>query len=310
MKVRRDLGKDLLALATHQAGVLSRDQLLRAGMSRAVIARMLCNGLLTTLTAGIYTRAGDTTWLGRAWAGLLIGGRSAVLGGAAAGHLQQLVREAPDVITVYTARQVTPRDGWQFIRGTRKARGEPSRTCYEATVIDLCDGRDEDALAALLADAVSSRRTSAPRLLAEVNSRGRIRHRSLLREVLGDVSQGAQSALERRFLLAVERPHALPTATRQAHAHNAHRSDAWYESFGLLVELDGTLHHRGAAAFHDMTRDNDHARAGLLTLRFGWAHVTGSAACATAHYVAATLMARGWPGPAMPCSNCSRVHSV
>ena len=155
MKVRRDLGKDLLALATHQAGVLSRDQLLRAGMSRAVIARMLCNGLLTTLTAGIYTRAGDTTWLGRAWAGLLIGGRSAVLGGAAAGHLQQLVREAPDVITVYTARQVTPRDGWQFIRGTRKARGEPSRTCYEATVIDLCDGRDEDALAALLADGLA-----------------------------------------------------------------------------------------------------------------------------------------------------------
>ena len=46
MKVRRDLGKDLLALATHQAGVLSRDQLLRAGMSRAVIARMLCNPLV------------------------------------------------------------------------------------------------------------------------------------------------------------------------------------------------------------------------------------------------------------------------
>lgn len=137
-------------------------------------------------------------------------------------------------------------------------------------MIDLCADRDEDGLAALLADALSSRRTTTERLLTEVRRRTRVRHRKLLCEVLGDVSVGAHSALERRFLLNVERAHGLPCATRQAHARTKHRSDAWYEEFGLLVELDSKLHHSGGAAFHDMTRDNDHALAGLTTLRFGW----------------------------------------
>jgi len=219
-------------------------------------------------------------------------------------------KKEPPAITVYTRRQLSPLTGFTFVRGSRKSVGEPPRTTVEATVLDLCAGRDEDELAALLADALSSRKTKQKQLLAELAGRSRVPNRELLRQVLGDATSGAHSALERRYLVDVERAHGLPAAIRQSHAHAQHRNDAWYEKFGLLVELDSKEHHRGSAALRDQRRDNDHALLGLITLRFGWSDVTGSAVCDTAQLVAAALTARGWPGPVTNCPHCALVHDV
>ena len=81
------------ALLDAQAGVLSRDQLLRSGLSHRVIDRLLADGRLARFERGIYTRGGPLTWLGRAWAGVLIGGDDAVLGGGAAAFLHELDKE-------------------------------------------------------------------------------------------------------------------------------------------------------------------------------------------------------------------------
>lgn len=250
------------------------------------------------------------TWLGRAWAGVLIGGDGAVLGGDAAAFLHGLGRLEPDLITVHTSRQLMPPAGYTFIRGLRESGGEPPRISCEATVLDLCAERDEDDLAALLADAISGRRTTPKKLLREIERRRRVPHRALLRRMLGDVSSGAHSALERRYYVDVEQGHSLPAATRQINAHADHRSDCWYQEFRLLVELDGKLHHSGSAAFRDRGRDNDHALLGLTTLRFGWSDVTGVAVCHTAQVVAAALTMRGWPGPLTSCRRCALVHDV
>ena len=43
----------------------------------------------------------------------------------------------------------------------------------------------------------------------------RCHRRGLLTEILADVAAGAYSALERRYLTRVERPHGLPTGSRQ-----------------------------------------------------------------------------------------------
>lgn len=310
MKPRTGLGPALVTLTEKQAGVVSRDQLLRSGLHRRSIARMLATGSLVVITPGIYARFREVGWLGKAWAGILLGGGSAVLGGASAGFLEGLVREEPAEITVYTTRQLAWRDGFRFIRGKRACRGEPARTKYEATVIDMCVDRSPDELAALLSDAVSSRKTTTKRLLAELNSRQRIPHRSLLREMLGDVATGAHSALERRYLIHVERAHGLPTAQRQAHAGTKYRTDAWYDSYGVVAELDSKLYHLGAAGLRDMQRDNAHALAGNTTFRFGWHDVTGSAACLTARFMASALQERGWQGVPTPCQHCDRVHPV
>lgn len=292
------------ALAAAQAGVLGRGQLLAHGISRRVISRFLADGIIGVLTPGVYLVGPGSAWLGRAWAGILLGGEHSALGSSTAGYLHGLIREEPAEITVFTPADHSNRLGWRFVRASRMGRGEPPRVGLEATVLDLCAERDEDDIAALLSDVISNRRTTTKRLVTELAGRRRQPNRRLLRDILGDVEAGAHSALERRFLVNVERAHGLPEAVRQARAGYRHRADAWYREYGVLAELDSKLHHTGGAAFRDMARDNDHALAGLLTLRLGWGDVSGVAACRTALVIGQVLMSRGWEGPIQPCGHC------
>lgn len=104
----------------------------------------------------------------------------------------------------------------------------------------------------------------------------------------------------------VERGHGLPRAVRQSGPSRRYRSDVWYRDFGVIVELDGRLHHQGLAAFGDMSRDNLHRLRGSITLRFGWAHVAGEP-CLVARQVAAALSAGGWNGSLTRCQRCAQV---
>ena len=311
MRPRKSLPDALSQLITVQAGVIGRGQLQVGGVTPNVVARMLAGGDLTVLTPGVYAQPGEVGWLGRAWAGLILGGGESVLGGEAAGYLHSLTKAEPAEIAVYTPRQLSPREGWLFVRtARRKSVGEPPRTTVEETVLDLCADLDEDALTALIADAVGGRRTSEKRLRAALAARVRMPQRQLVREILGDVGSGTHSALERRFRRDVEQAHGLPPAIRQAQTHDRHRSDAYYDEYGVVAELDSKLHHRGSAAFRDAARDNDHALAGLFTLRFGWAQVTGTLACETAQLLGRVLASRGWEGPLTSCPRCALRHPV
>ncbi|MCW3156434.1 type IV toxin-antitoxin system AbiEi family antitoxin domain-containing protein [Micropruina sonneratiae] len=293
----------LRTLALAQSGVISRSQLLEAGLHRRVVARLLHDGIVHPMTPGVYTLGAADGWRSRAWAGVLLGGQGAVLGLESAAHLHGLQKAPPDEVTVFAPVGRRFRPGWRFIKATRRATGEPPRTGVDQTVLDLCAEADADRIAAILADAISGRRTTAKRLLAQLSDRPALRHRGLLREILCDVTDGAHSALERRFLVDVERAHRLPTAIRQRHVLRSYRSDALYEEYSLLIELDSKLHHSGGAAFTDMIRDNAHALQGITTLRLGWQQVTGGA-CETARMVGGVLMTRGWEGPIQPCPRC------
>lgn len=237
MRKKTWLSGPVLALLDCQQGVVSRRQLLLAGLSARVVDRMVGGQVLEVITPGLYRRGGPLTWMGRAWAGLLLGGDQAVLAGTAAAFLHGLERRAPEVITVYSTKQTAPRAGFAFRRIARTATGEPPRTSYEATVIDLCADRGEDALAALLSDAVSGGRTTPQRLLTELAAHPTVTNRRLVRQILSDVGVGAHSPIERRYLVDVERAHGLPTAIRQVRAHRQYRSDGWYQDFGVIVEL-------------------------------------------------------------------------
>lgn len=181
---------ELRALAAAQSGVLSRRQLLGHGVSRRVIARFLADGIVGTLTPGVYLVGQGSGWLGRAWAGILLGGERSVLGLESAGYLHGVIKTEPAEITVFTPADHANRIGWRFIRASRIGNGEPTRAGLEATVLDLCAGRDDDDMAALLADVISNRRSTAKRLLAELAVRRRQPSRRLLRDILGDVQAG------------------------------------------------------------------------------------------------------------------------
>ncbi|MBK8461227.1 MAG: DUF559 domain-containing protein [Micropruina sp.] len=297
-----------ISLAAVQGGVISADQCYQVGVTPRVVTRMLRDGTLGAVTRGIYSVGGPVGWLGRAWAGLLLGGAQACLGYEAAGYLQGLVAHAPEQIRIFVPSSVTPvaRSPWVFVRSPRRSVGEPSRTAVPDTLLDLCSEATEDGVARYLADALHDRRTSAQQVLAALAARGRFPHRRLIMDVLGDVVAGVGSALERRYLRDVERAHGLPTALRQARPIGTYAADTLYGPYRVIVELDGRGFHGGSRALRDQLRDLEHASVGLITLRVGWSDVAANP-CLVARAVAQALMANGWEGPLTPCEKCRQL---
>ncbi|MEL4359252.1 MULTISPECIES: hypothetical protein [unclassified Luteococcus] len=168
--------------------------------------------------------------------------------------------------------------------------GEPPRTTVERTALDLVR-QHPDKTVAILADAVNSRKTTAKRILAELEKFDIFPRREVVRGALGDVGQGALSVLEVMWLQDVERPHGLPAGVRQTRSRAGFR-DIRYGP--LLVELDGRLGHTGSAVFRDMDRDNLHVLQGETTMRFGFAD-TDQRPCACAAMVVAGLRMLGQP---------------
>jgi very-short-patch-repair endonuclease len=313
MHARQPVPEALLRLAGLQDGIITREQALGTGFSRAGIDRMVDSGAWTRLSPGCYfTASVDAPWAALAWAGVLIGGDKARLGGLAAAHLHRLVEVAPPAIPVLVPMQGgAPRVSgpWLFQRERPGARlpqsvGNPPRITVEDTVLDLACGPESDVQTMVhwVTAAVQARLTTPNRLRRAAAARHFLRHRRTLTDLLSDVDLGVRSPLELRYLHKVERPHQLPQAGRQVRRRGS-EVDVYYEEFGLLVELDGRLGHKGMGRFRDMRRDNRATTDGLATLRYGSGDVLGLP-CEVALEVGVNLVRRGWDeGPAR-CHNC------
>jgi hypothetical protein len=73
-------------VADLQAGLVTREQALALGVSDPVIPRLLREGSWLSVATGVYRTASVTPdWSALAWAGVLLGGDHARLGGPAAG---------------------------------------------------------------------------------------------------------------------------------------------------------------------------------------------------------------------------------
>ncbi len=124
----------------------------------------------------------------------------------------------------------------------------PPLVTAPATVLDLVElARTEDDVVSLVAAAVRAR-VRADSIASEVARRPRLRNRGLLVELLTDVGEGVESALELRYRRDVERRHGLPRATLQVRERVGGRwirADALYVGMGVRAELDGSLGHPG-----------------------------------------------------------------
>jgi len=290
-------------LARRQAGVLSIEQLRGHGVTNGVVYRMMNDGLLRRVARGVYALEADS-WLQTVWVTVLMGGSAAVIGGRAAAYLNDLVSTQPDEIDCYVGLNARPRVAagpWRFVRAHRLGRGEPPRTTNIQTILDASKDMTDDEIAAMIAQA--GRRVRARDILAQLEALERHPRRQVLQEVLGDISQGAQSALEVRYARHVERAHGLPPMVRQANVTGYARLDGIYSQYGVIVELDGRRYHAGIAARGDADRDNRHLLAGLVTMRFTW-HQVADYPCDVARQVGAVLKQAGWAGSITPCRRC------
>lgn len=302
---------ELEVLLARQAGVVSRRQLVEAGLAPHDIRRLRRRRDLVALAPGVYVdHTGDPSWLQTAWGGVL------ALWPAALSHESALhaagVGRGPGArlqVAVDRRRSVTPPRGVRLHRlADLDAKvlwsAGPPRVRVEESAVDVAaEAADDFVAVAVLADAVQSRRTTALRMQHALAGRSRIARRRFLEEVLIDIGLGTCSVLERGYLTRVERPHGLPSARRQVSeaSPGAVYRDVVYPEFDRVVELDGLMFHATAVARdRDLDRDLEVAVSGRATVRLGWGQVFGRP-CRTAVRVGRWLQAGGWDGAPIRC---------
>lgn len=261
----RTVEAEIAELAYPQHGVVTRGQLLGAGVSAAGIQRRLRAGTLLREFPGVY-RVGhrapslEAHYLAAVWAC----GEDALLSGRAAGHLLGLVRGGPPLpeVTAPTqrriegvrtrrARHIDPLDARTF-RGIRV-------TTVERTLVDLAAELPLDDLARACHEAGVLYDTTPAQVEAVLARRPTSPGAARLRKVLRGDAKVTLSKLERRFLDLL-RAHGLmlPETNRLA---GGRRVDCRWPDRRLTVELDGYRYHHSRHAWEQDRRREREARA-------------------------------------------------
>jgi hypothetical protein len=267
----------IASLATGAHGVVSRKELLEAGLSERQVDYRVQTGVLLVEFPGVY-RAGHRapSVEARYMAAVKACGEGAVLSGLAAAYLFGLVRgpaPRPEVTApterrvkgVKTrARHVDPGDVTVW-------RGIPV-TSVPRTLVDLSSLRSLDELARASHEAGVRHRTTPAQVERALARRPRVKGAAKLRRVLrGDVHV-TLSELERRFLQLL-REHGLPLPTTNRKA-GAHRVDCRWEDHQLTIELDSyTFHNSRHSWVQDRKREREAYARGDQFRRFTWGDV-------------------------------------
>lgn len=274
----RTVEQELARLASRSHGVVTRGQLLRAGITSHEIKSRVRTGSLLTQHRGVY-RVGhaapsvEASYL----AAVLACGPGALLAGPAAAHLHRLLRSSPPMPEVLTPteRQIpgvrSHRSRAMDRRDAAKVRGIPITTVAR-TLTDLAAVLSVEALALACHEAGILHRTT-PRhvdavLARRPNSPGAANLRMVMR---GDVHV-ILSRLERRFIRVLREVRLpLPITNRVA---SARRVDCRWPEHRLTIELDSyTFHNSRHSWEQDRRREREAYARGDQFRRYTWGDV-------------------------------------
>lgn len=287
MSTRMHTHRRIGELAARQWGVVSRRQLLAAGLTHAIVGEAVRRGRLVPLHRGVYAvgharlRA-EGHWL----AAVLAAGPGAVLSHRDAAGLHGL-RPANhaeiDIATTGAARSSSKvrvhRTRRLDAADVTEVSGIPVTTVAR-TLVDLAGRIPGDHLAKVVREA-ERRRVFDLRAVEAAMARTRTRRgdaRAALRAAIAECAalegRVTASVLEDAFLRLLHR-HSLPLpATNVLVA--GFLVDAVWQRERVAVELDGWTDHRTRRAFErDRERDAALTAAGWRIVRFTHRHVTG-----------------------------------
>jgi very-short-patch-repair endonuclease len=258
----RRVERELARIADSAHGVVTRTQLLRAGVTVAEIDYRLRTGALLPEHRGVY-RVGhrapsvEARYLAAVWAC----GEGALLCGRAGAHLLGVVKGTPPPpeVTTPTERRI---EGVATRRSPSTCREHAMTwraipvTTVARTLVDLARDLPLDALARACHEAGVLHRTTPAQVEAVLARRPRSPGAAKLRAVLRGERRVTLSALERRFLaLLREAGLALPETNRPA---GGRRVDCRWPKQRLTVELDGYRYHNSRHAWEqDRQRERE-----------------------------------------------------
>jgi hypothetical protein len=295
---------DLLLFSQNQ--VLTRPQALRF-FPVGAIRHLLESGRWQAPHRGVYvTHSGPLTAVQRRRVAVLAS-RGYVAGVSALSLLGLRGFEAPQLhLLIRAGRRDFDPPPWVLIHRTaalpyadrtlieRFPCTTPARAAVDAAQWASSDER----AAAIVAACVQQRLLPATELNHVLARMPRAHRRGLVLGLVGDLVGGAGSLPEAQFLRICRRagfpPPKLQVSRRDAGGRRRYL-DAYFEEYGVHVEIDGSQHREVATWWADMKRQNDLWIAGDRVLRFpSW--VIRSRPQDVAGQVRAALRAAGWPG--------------
>jgi hypothetical protein len=251
-------------MASRSHGVVTRAQLLAAGVTSKEIKHRVRSGALMRVHPGVYRVGHRAPSLEvRYLAAVLACGEGAVLSGRAAGHLWGLLSGPPPTpeVTTRTERRVQGVKTRRARRAQREAtkwRGIPVTTPAR-TLVDLAAVLDAAQLARACHEA-GVRHHTTPRQVEAVlarrpNTPGAAQLRAVLR---GDV-RVTLSKLEKQFLERLKAAGLpLPQTNRPA---GTRRVDCRWPTLNVTVELDSYRYHHSRHAWEQDRHRAREARA-------------------------------------------------
>jgi len=287
------LGKTALEICRSQHGVLSRRQLLVAGVARTTIDYGL-RSLLFPIFPGVYAVGRPHIAQEGLWAaGVLAGGDGAVLAGRSAAAAWGFMKVRPGVDVVRHGPRLTVRSligpdgsGQSVPLNIRRTRNLPDRDVRTIRGIPVASPARTllDLAASLAPNALKHAFLEADRLgllvdeqLADCVGRGRghagaALYRSLSSDRIPDLGR-ARSLLEGLLLDACHREGV--EAPEVNVVIGGHEVDCIWRDRRLAVELDSYGFHRGLEKFEkDLARNNRLWADGWVLLRFTWRRLT------------------------------------
>jgi Transcriptional regulator, AbiEi antitoxin/Protein of unknown function (DUF559) len=273
----------IVRLASSQRRIVTRRQMLAAGVGSEAIKHRLANHRLHRVHRGVYVLGTpDVDRLGRWLAAVLACGDRAILSHGSAAALWGVLDHTPGPVEVTVPGRGSSRRAGFTIHATRslpatevkRVRGIPC-TSVERTLIDIA-GRSalevERAVEQAFALCLLGRTRMADALARADGRRGIRELRRMLGRLLHDLPL-TRSELERRFLRLVAVA-GVPAPLVNRH-RATHRVDFVWPDKRLLVETDGRATHDTPFAFHrDRARDLDLELADWHVIRLTWWQVT------------------------------------
>lgn len=285
----------LKAVLRRQQRVIARSQALACGMTPGALRHQIRpGGPWQRLLPGAYLAAtGTPTQEQKEIAALAHAGSGSVITGTAAlRHYHLQVPDHPFITALIPAhRKVQDAD---FVRIWRTARMPPSvlddhgvRIVRAARAVADA-ARELTALSdvrAVVAAAVQSRRCSIA-LLAEELEQGSRRHSALLRQAIGEVSEGVRSVAEAEFrdlILAAGLPVPMFNPSLLDGDAFVAKPAAWWPEAGVAAEIDSREWHLNPADWErSVRRHTAMTERGILVLHFTPSMIRDDAAAVVA----------------------------